>query len=33
MGAALDGFIDEGGYRAVDALEEPRERCRFGHRE
>lgn len=33
MGAALDSFIDENGYRALDALNELRESYGFGHRE
>jgi len=33
MGAALDGFIDEDGYRAHDAVNELRESYGFGHRE
>jgi hypothetical protein len=33
MGAALDSFIDEDGYRALDALNELRESYGFHHRE
>jgi len=33
MGAALDSFIDEDGYRALDALNEQRESYGFRHRE
>ena len=33
MGAARDGFIDEDGYRALDALNELRESFGFRHRE
>jgi hypothetical protein len=33
MGAALAGFIDEDGYRALDALNELRESYGFRHRE
>jgi hypothetical protein len=33
MGAALDGFIDEDGKRALDAPNELRESCAFRHRE
>jgi hypothetical protein len=33
MGAALDGFIDQDGYRALDALNELRESYGFRHRE
>lgn len=33
MGAALDGFIDEDGYRALDALNELRESYGLRHRE
>ena len=33
MGTPLDGFIDEDGYRALDALNELRKSYGFRHRE
>jgi hypothetical protein len=33
MGAPLDGFIDEDGYRALDALTELRKSRGFRHRD